>query len=68
MQFSQRCREFCRRQDDALEQRAVELPLELALAPFFPVAEPEVELAFLVALAAAHDDQIVGPGQFCHQR
>ena len=32
-----------------------------------PGCEPEVKFSFLVALTAAHDDQVVGPGQFSHQ-
>jgi len=43
------------------------LPLEFALAPSFPDAYPQVELAFLLAPAAAQDEQVVGPGQFSHQ-
>jgi hypothetical protein len=32
-----------------------------------PRRQPEVKLAFLVALALAKDEQVVGPGQFSQQ-
>src|SRR5262249_36819301 len=37
-------------------------------SPSLPDAEPEVRLALLLALAAGHDDEVVGPGPFGHQR
>ena len=43
------------------------MTLEFAFAPPFAQAETEVEFAFFRALAAAQDEQIVGPRQLSHQ-
>src|ERR1700722_12575973 len=56
VQLSQRWRDFGRVRHRALEQSARELPLELAARPPLPHGKPDVELAFLRALAAAQDE------------
>ena len=67
MVFPQRKRELGRRQDDAFEQGPGELALQLPLAPPLADGDAQVKLAFLLAFAAAHNEQVVGPGQFSHQ-
>lgn len=67
MNFSHRRCEFWRREGDPLEKRPVELAFQFPLAPLLAGGEPQVELAFVVPFAPAHDEQVVRPGQFSHQ-
>lgn len=45
----------------------VELALEFPVRPAFPGRQPQVEFPFVVPLAAAHDEEVVAPGQFSQQ-
>ena len=65
--FSHHRCEFWRREYGALEQRPIQLTLQIPLSPFFSDAHSKIKLSFLIEFAAAHDEQVVGPAQFCHQ-
>ena len=64
---SQRCRDFRRRRHCPLEQRELELPLELPAGPLLLSDDLQIELALLGPLALAKDDEMVRPGDLSQQ-
>lgn len=53
----------------ATQSRArLDLPLELALGPALLDRSEDVEFARFSRLRLAEDDEVMGPGQLCHQR
>lgn len=51
----------------ALEQRGLELALQLALAPLLADGLAQVELALFGPFALVEDDEVVRPGQLSRQ-
>jgi len=61
MQLSQRCRDFWRIENSALEQTSVHFALQLAEGSAAGGCQPKIKLAGFGALAAAEDEQIMRP-------
>jgi hypothetical protein len=51
-----------------LEGGQPELPFQLTSAPTFLHGQTQIELALVWTLGLGQDDQVVRPGQLCHQR
>src|SRR5450830_426989 len=62
VRLSQHCRSFCRLSHVTLEQRRLELALQLTFRPLLLDSHTQIELSFFRVFALTEDNQVMRPG------